>query len=357
MGAHWFAGRLNLMSTSFVRFSGYLCLLASLLIQAGALRAELVWTPATGWQIEGGALSGLVGEDGRKALDQMNSARGYEEARSYGKAARSYERVGKRFANSVFAPEAFYRAGHMRLDRKQYYKAHEDFQQVVGRYPNYTRFNEIIGEQYRIASALLDGARNRIWGIIPGFTNREKAVEYFEVLLITAPYSDYAPLSLMNIARAHQRMGNVEESIDALDRMINFYPQSLLTPDAYLRLAQGHASLVEGPYYDQASTREAVTYFEDFMILYPSDAGVSTAEKGLSEMKKVLAESKIKIADFYFYKRDNYMAARVFYNEAITVFPDSSVAEKARAQLAKVEAAEAKSSAAGKKRSKKFLFF
>lgn len=357
MGARWFAGKSFLMSTPFARAAALLCLLAALLVPERSAKAELVWTPATGWQIEGGALSGLVGSDARKALDQMNKAREYEDAHNYAKAAKSYERVGKRFGNSVFAPEAFYRAGRMRLERKQYYKAHEDFQQVVGRYPNYTRFNEIIGEQYRIASALLDGARNRIWGIIPGFTNREKAVEYFEILLLTAPYSDYAPLSLMNIARAHQRMGNVEEAIDALDRMINFYPQSLLTPDAYLKLAQAHASLVEGPYYDQASTREAVTYFEDFMIIYPSDAGVSTAEKGLSDMKKVLAESKMKIADFYFYKRDNYMAARVFYNEAITVYPDSSVAGKAREQLAKVEAAEAKAAAAGKKPRKKFLFF
>jgi hypothetical protein len=44
----------------------------------------------------------------------------------------------------------------------------EDFQQVLGRYPNTRRFNEIIGEQYRIASALLDGARGRmLWGSSP----------------------------------------------------------------------------------------------------------------------------------------------------------------------------------------------
>lgn len=346
------------MLSSSVRAVRTLSLLvAFLLILAGTGRAELVWSRDAGWRVEGGALSGLIGEDGRRAIDQMNKARDYEEGSNYGKAAKAYERVGKRFGNSVYAPEAYYRAGRMRLERKQYYKAHEDFQQVVGRYPNYTRFNEIIGEQYRIASALLDGARNYIWGVIPGFRNREKAIEYFEILLVTAPYSDYAPLSLMNIARTHQRMGNDEEAIDALDRMINFYPQSLLTPDAYLKLAQTHASLVEGPYYDQASTREAITYFEDFMILYPSDAGVSAAEKGLGDMKKVLAESKLKIGDFYFYKRDNYMAARVFYNEAITAYPDSSVAVKARDQLVKVEAAAAKAATAGKKPSRKFLFF
>jgi len=353
----WFAGNLFLMSTLFVRAAGALRLFLFVGFLASAARADLVWSSGRGWRVEGGVLSGLVGEDGRKAIDLMNTARAAEEAQNYGKAAKSYERVGKRFGNSVYAPEAYYRAARMRLQRKQYFKAHADFQQVVGRYPNYSRFNEIVGEQYRIASAMLDGARNRIWGIIPGFTNREKAIEFFEILLLTAPYSDYAPLSLMNIARAHQKLGNDEEAIDALDRMINTYSQSLLTPDAYLKLAQTHSSLVEGPFYDQASTREAVTYFEDFMILYPSDGGVGTAEKGLNDMKKTLAESKMKMADFYFYKRDNYTAARVFYNEAITVYPDSTVATKAREQLVKVDAAAEKAGAAGKKPKKKFLFF
>jgi outer membrane protein assembly factor BamD len=115
----------------------------------------------------------------------------------------------------------------------------------------------------------------------------------------------------MNIARAHQKLGNTEKAIDALDRMINNYPQSLLAPDAYLKLAQTHASLVDGPYYDQGSTREAITYFTDFMLLFPSDTNVGAAEKGLDGMKTMLAESKMKMADFYFYKRDNFKAARV----------------------------------------------
>ena len=40
-------------------------------------------------------------------------------------------------------------------------------------------------------------------------------------------------------------------------------------------------------------------------------------------MKTILAQSKIYIGDYYFYKRVNFAAAKVFYNEAITAFPDS----------------------------------
>ena len=74
------------------------------------------------------------------------------------------------------------------------------------------------------------------------------------------------------------------------------------------------------------------------MILFPGDAGMATAEKGLAEMKTVLAKSKLTIADYYLKYRHNYKAAKVFYNEAITVYPDSPVAAQARSKLIDVEA-------------------
>lgn len=328
------------MSNLFLRRLPILALtLAAVFLSLPArLAAELVWKPGTGWQVDGGAISGLLGSEGRNAVELMNKAREAEENKSVGSALSSYNKVAKKYPNSIYAPEALYRAAKLHLTRKEYFKAFESYQGVVGRYPNSKHFSEIIGEQYRIASALLDGARNRTWGWFPSFRNREKGIEYFEFVLVNAPYSDYAPIALMNIARGHQKLRQPEEAIDALDRMINSYPQSLLAPDAYLKLAQAHAGLVEGPYYDQASSKEAVTYFEDFMILFPSDPSIGSAAKGLDGMKVVIAESKMKIGDFYLYKRSNYKAAKVLYNEAITAYPDSEVAKRAKLRLIDVEA-------------------
>jgi len=181
-------------------------------------------------------------------------------------------------------------------------------------------------------------------------------VQYYEVILADAPYSDYAPLCLMEVARGHQYLGNNLEAIDALDRMVNNYAGSVLAPDAYLRLAELHSAQVEGPYYDQAETNQAITYDEDFMILFPSDHKIAAAALSLDQMKKMLAESKMKIGDFYFYKRNNYPAARVFYNEAITSYPDSDVAKRARVRLNAVEA-KANAAAQGGVKKKRFLFF
>lgn len=346
---------------SLRRFASTALLLALSLTLAHQAAAELVWTPQTGWKFEGGVFDGTsaVGpsSETKGALVLMNRARAAEERQKNGRAARLYKKVTKKYPHSVYAAEAAYRLGNMRLLRRQYGKAFDAYQLVATRYPSSSRFDEIIGKQYQIATALLDGAHTRYWGWLPGFTNREKGVEDLEVVISEAPYSDYAPIALMCVAKGHERFRETEEAIDALDRLVNTYPQSVLAIDAYLELGRTHASLVEGPYYDQGSTRDAITYYEDFMILYPSDNNVGTAEKGLIQMKRILAESKVKIADFYFKRRDNYKAAKVFYNEAITVYPDSDIATKARARLVEVDAAAEKAAEAAKHPKKKWFYF
>ena len=334
------------MPTLFSRALSQLTfLIAALALFTGlSLRAELVWTPATGWKAEGGVLAGVLPEEGRNALDSMNKARADEEKGKRSSAMKRYESVAKKYPNSIYAPEALFRSAGLRAARRQFNKAHKSYQDVLTRYPNSPHFNEIIGAQYQIANALVEGKRPLYFGFIPGFKNRAKGIEYFEDIVEAAPYSDYAPLALMNVARGHQMRDDPDAAIDALDRMINNYQQSLLAPDAYFRLAETHASLVKGPYYDQASTRQAITYFEDFLILFPTDANVPAVDKNLIGARTTFAESKIKIGDFYFYKRDNFKAARVFYNEAITSYPDSAAATEARERLTEVERAETKAS-------------
>jgi outer membrane protein assembly factor BamD len=68
------------------------------------------------------------------------------------------------------------------------------------------------------------------------------------------------------------------------------------------------------------------------------------------------------MGDFYYKYRSNYTAAKVFYNEAVTLFPDSPTAERARRQLAtiaKIESGEVSDQAGPRAgpRGKRFWLF
>jgi outer membrane protein assembly factor BamD len=275
----------------------------------------------------------------------MDNARRAEDAGHAGTALSGYKRVYKKYPTSLFAPEALYRSGRIYENRRQYTKAFRNLQRVIAEHPAYPAFTEVLGSEYRIADKLVKGARPLYWGIIPGFKQRDKGLEFLEQIVSNAPYSEYAGISLMNAASGYTRSGDRDAAIDALDRMINNYPDSFLTPDAYLKLAAAQASITQGPPYDQASTQLALTYFQDYTILYPGEADVALANKGFNSARALLAESKMTMGDFYYKKRSNYKAAKVFYNEAITTYPDSPTAERARRYLAAIEKIE--SGAAG----------
>jgi outer membrane protein assembly factor BamD len=102
-----------------------------------------------------------------------------------------------------------------------------------------------------------------------------------------------------------------------------------------------------------------MTYYEDYMILYPGDSNIAVAAAGVDRMKTVLAQSKIYIGDYYFYKRYNFAAAKVFYNEAITAYPDSKPAMLAKKRLAELDAKVSKQNVnpTTKPKTKRFWLF
>lgn len=275
-------------------------------------------------------------EQSRLAQPIFESAQAAEVRGSRRSAARQYRRVFRRYPAANTAAQSLYNYGVIQYNRASLKKSFQAFQQLLAYHTDFPRFNEVLNYQYSIALRAADGDGTRMLLIFP-FRAHNEAMGYFEMVIRNAPYSDFAPLALMNIALIHQYKNNTIQAIDALDRLINNYPTSLLASDAYLNLAETFSDLVDGPDYDQGATREAMSYFEDFMILYSDHQEVARAESGLQEMEEVYARSKLVIGQFYYRYRRWYDAAEIFFNEAITVAPESDAAATAREFLVRVE--------------------
>ncbi|PJA44614.1 MAG: outer membrane protein assembly factor BamD [Verrucomicrobia bacterium CG_4_9_14_3_um_filter_43_20] len=310
-------------------------ILVSFLICSNALLADLVWTPETGWKAEGGLTERFLGEEitARHGLDAMNLAKEEQEKGNDLAALNLYKKVYTEYSTSLLAPEALYQSSIILKNRHQFAEAFKKLQLIITRYPEYPKFNQVIEEEFEIASLLQKGRRPYYWGIIPGFRDYDAAIEYFESIVTNAPFSKYAPMALMNIAVLAQEHKKPEDSIDALDRLINDYPKSDLAPDAYLTLGDVYADLVRGPSYDQGYTKEAIATYEDFLILFPNHARVKEVEDKLAHMRDIEARSKLELGDFYYYYRNNPKAALVYYNETITVEPNSPAAATAKERI------------------------
>jgi len=258
-------------------------------------------------------------------------------AGSRGSANRTFKKIIKDYPNASATAEARFLRGQIFMAKGNWVKAFRSFQDVINQHPDYENFDQVIGEQFDCATALMEGARGRILWVIPGFKQYNMATLQFEQIVRNAPYSDYAPLALMNIAIVSKLEKKPEQAIDALDRLINYYPQSMLAPDAYYNMAQTYSNLVKGAEYDQGSTRQAISYYEDFLILFPQSQYLGEVESNLDSMEDLLARSRLNLGDFFYYYRSNNTAALVFYNETITIAPDSEAAAEARQRIEDIE--------------------
>ena len=247
-----------------------------------------------------------------------------------------YKKIYQKYPASNYSAQALFNTGVIQYERKKWKKSFFAFQAILIQHADFPRFNEIVEYQFRIALALADGNGVRFLFVLPS-RSYNRSVSYFEIVIRNAPFSDLAPLALMNVALIHQYQHDTALAVDALDRLINSYPNSLLADDAYLSLAETFADLVQGPMYDQGATREAISYFEDFLILFSTNEKVGQAEKGLAEMEDVYARSKLVIGEYYFKHRRWYQAAEIFFNEAITTAPDSPAAVTARQYIQQIE--------------------
>ena len=185
--------------------------------------------------------------------------------------------------------------------RGQFMDGYDALAEITKKYPDYPRFNQVIGAQYEIAAKIQSGATPYLWGWFPWFTNYNDALKIYEDVVKNAPYSDYAPIALMNEALLAENMDKTDTAFDALDRLINNYPNSMFAPDAYLEMAKVYRSLVNGAPYDQTPTKNAISFFKDYLILFPNESQVANAEEGLEAMEDTYARSRLIIGDFYYY--------------------------------------------------------
>lgn len=125
-------------------------------------------------------------------------------------AERRFRRLARRYPLSDYAAQSLYRQGQLAFERRNLRRSFESFQTLLARHPEFPHFNEVVEYQFDIALSLADGTGMRWLGIIP-YRALNRSRQYFEIIVFNAPYSDFVPLALMNVARINERQGNIPE--------------------------------------------------------------------------------------------------------------------------------------------------
>ncbi|MDR3143429.1 MAG: tetratricopeptide repeat protein [Puniceicoccales bacterium] len=278
---------------------------------------------------------------GDRSWQALADAAAREESlqRSYDEACRLQKRGESRRARRLFqevenardaswSPLALWQIAAIYEASHQYLYAVKQLRKILDQYPDYGYFNDVVERIFQIAARLQSGQRPHYFGLIPGFRDPKSAIDFYQNVVQKAPSSPGAAQALLCIAQIEKEQKRPDKAIETLDRLIDRYPQSELTPEAYLLTAEIYESLVLSPEYDQGALREALSYYEDFIFLFPEHERCRWAQGQIEHLKASLARAKIYMGDFYYFSQNNWPAADLLYGEALAIHSSREIIEE-----------------------------
>lgn len=255
-----------------------------------------------------------------------------------------YEDFIKEFAATPFAAEALYQKSVIYTQAHMFEDGFECVEQLVNIWPGSDRVGDALIQGFFICEALRQGARQRRFGgYLPWFIDREAVLDFYDRLYKLGPKSPVAPRVLFQKGCLSKEISEnffkgdlKQDAIDAFEMLIATHPDSPLVPEAYLHLAGTYRSLCVGDVWDQLAARRALNYYTDFYSLFPERDEAEFAYEQTEELRELIASNRLAVGDFYYKRRNNIRAATEFYNEAVSVAPDSESAKTARSRIADI---------------------
>ncbi|MGH8022650.1 MAG: tetratricopeptide repeat protein, partial [Limisphaerales bacterium] len=248
-------------------------------------------------------------------------------------ALRSAYRVVQVWPLSDFAPDAQYLVGRCLEAKHKDEAAFNAYQTLIEKYPNSSRYEEVVWRQYLIANRFLGGEWTRLWNIVPFFPSMDTAASMFDNIVTNGPYSDVAPHAQLRIGVAREKQHDYPSAVAAYATAADrYHNQPVIAADAIFREAQSYREEAAKAEYDQSTAEQAIETFTDFITLFPGDKRVPQAQKAITELKSDQVHGAFEVAQFY-ENSHKWDGAAVYYNEVLQLDPNSPYAATARRRI------------------------
>lgn len=162
--------------------------------------------------------------------------------------------------------------------------------------------------------------------------NYSKAAEKFEEVDRQHPYSKEARESILMSAVAYQQAGKGPEAVAAARRYLTIHPGTKEAALAQHIIATTYYERINDASRDQADTKKALVELETLVNRYPDSRYAEDAKKHMRLARDVLAASEMNVGRWY-QKRANYLAAINRYKVVVTDYQTTAHVEEALARL------------------------
>jgi len=217
-----------------------------------------------------------------------------------------------RYPNDERREEVLMLAGQAEMDRGNYDKACDRFNQQMDQYRNGEYYDRAVQRQYRIADAFLKGRKRKAMWMFK-VSGVDKGIEILNGIADRAPGTVIAEKALLRVADHHYDAGQVVRAVEAYDHYAKTFPKSprKRMSHAMLRAARARYAQYKGEAFDDTPLTDAQQRFMIFADRYPEDANKANVPMVLSQIKTALVRRYFSSAKFY--KRIGRKTASIFY--------------------------------------------
>ena len=267
----------------------------------------------------------------KDAQTQFDKALAKESAGDIKSAIAGYMKTVHRFPKATISSTAQYKAGALYEKEGNLSGASGQYEKLIKNYPRSTDFNTALEGEYRIATAYLEGARQKVLGV-PTLPSMQAAIRVYSFIISNAPFSRFAPLSQFNIGQALEKEGDYKNAVIAYQGVVDKYPTDPAAADALYQIGFVNMLISRTGSYDRNAAVRAKESFDDFLAAYPTSEKAAQAKENLQTLNLQQTGGSFQIARYYD-KQRMYKAAIIYYNDVIRQQPTSPEGDQAKKRL------------------------
>lgn len=282
-------------------------------------------------------LSSRSAETGASAAANglLSEAKAYESAGRNGKAISTYKIICKKYPNTTAASEAYY-SGARLLDKEgSLFKAFENYQELITRYPASRHYASAIQRQEAVAHAAADGIiKNNFLGMKTRVSTDRTATMLGKVR-DNAPRALSAPKAQYAIGRIWQRDGSAGKAIAAYQKLDVDYPNSAAAPEGLYQTGEILILKAERGNQNKANVNRARDIFTNLIQRFPRHKRAADARKRLAMLGGQDIQRSYDTAEFY-RKKGQTKSAIFYYREVLGKTKSGALHNLAKQRIAEL---------------------
>lgn len=162
------------------------------------------------------------------------------------------------------------------------------------------------------------------------------AVEYFNKILESHRFTDYAVLAELKLADCKFYMKNYAEAYIYYEKFEEMHPTNEAIPYVMYQKAMTYYKRIDTIDRDITGATKAIERFQLLLKAYPESPFAEDSKSKINAAKEFLAEHEFSVAEFYV-RTDQEKQAIYRLNYLITMYPETETVSRAKNLLTELE--------------------